>query len=266
MLTNFSSATPLTLKFPARAPLPTSMAMPGEGTAAQKWLPLESNPDVMNQFIWGLGVPKDEVELYDVYGLDDELLEMVPKPVLAVIFLFPDTAQVGWSDNEQVVGCGKKEPSDKAYFLKQIESLGNACGTIGLLHAIGNATSEIQLIDGSCLDRFFKSTSKMDPLERAAFLEKDTEMENAHSLAATAGDTEASPDVDEHFICFTCVDGELYELDGMKSQPISHGSSSPASLLQGLVSKENAEEMVKGKPTNLICIYSASSLAMICHV
>nr|XP_029116662.1 ubiquitin carboxyl-terminal hydrolase 3 isoform X2 [Elaeis guineensis] len=291
MLTNFSSATPLTLKFPARAPLPTSMAMPGEGTAAQKWLPLESNPDVMNQFIWGLGVPKDEVELYDVYGLDDELLEMVPKPVLAVIFLFPDTAQVGWSDNEQVVGCGKKEPSDKAYFLKQIESLGNACGTIGLLHAIGNATSEIQLnhlicwirryhggvqgacsmctgmkVDGSCLDRFFKSTSKMDPLERAAFLEKDTEMENAHSLAATAGDTEASPDVDEHFICFTCVDGELYELDGMKSQPISHGSSSPASLLQGLVSKENAEEMVKGKPTNLICIYSASSLAMICHV
>lgn len=38
-----------------------------------------------------------------------------------------------------------QEPSDKVYFLKQVESLGNACGTIGLLHAIGNATSEIQL-------------------------------------------------------------------------------------------------------------------------
>jgi Ubiquitin carboxyl-terminal hydrolase, family 1 len=29
------------------------------------------------------------------------------------------------------------------YFLKQ--TVGNACGTIGILHAIGNATSEINL-------------------------------------------------------------------------------------------------------------------------
>jgi hypothetical protein len=29
-----------------------------------------------------------------VYGLDDELLEMVPKPVLAVLFLFPYKSSV----------------------------------------------------------------------------------------------------------------------------------------------------------------------------
>lgn len=34
------------------------------------------------------------MEFNDVYGLDDELLEMVPKPVLAVIFLYPYTTQV----------------------------------------------------------------------------------------------------------------------------------------------------------------------------
>lgn len=46
------------------------------------------------QFLWGLGVSPDEAECYDVYGLDEELLEMVPKPVLAVLFLYPITAQV----------------------------------------------------------------------------------------------------------------------------------------------------------------------------
>jgi hypothetical protein len=49
------------------------------------------------QFLWGLGVSPDEAECYDVYGLDEELLEMVPKPVLAVLFLYPITSQVLFS-------------------------------------------------------------------------------------------------------------------------------------------------------------------------
>lgn len=199
-----------------------------ESPSAKRWLPLEANPDVMNQFLWGLGLPEDEAECYDVYGLDEELLEMVPRPVLAVLFLYPITPQ---SEEERILQDSvKKEHNDRVYFMKQ--TVGNACGTIGLLHAVGNVTSEITLLEGSFLDRFYKSTAAMDPLERAAFLEKDREMEVAHSVAATAGETEASDNVDTHFICFACVDGQLYELDGRKSAPISHGPSSPSSLLQ----------------------------------
>ncbi|KAL7167145.1 hypothetical protein ACSBR2_037757 [Camellia fascicularis] len=199
-----------------------------ESPSAKRWLPLEANPDVMNQFLWGLGLPEDEAECYDVYGLDEELLEMVPRPVLAVLFLYPITPQ---SEEERILQDGvKKEHNDRVYFMKQ--TVGNACGTIGLLHAVGNVTSEIKFLEGSFLDRFYKSTAAMDPLERAAFLEKDREMEVAHSVAATAGETEASDNVDTHFICFACVDGQLYELDGRKSAPISHGPSSPSSLLQ----------------------------------
>ncbi|XP_049415512.1 ubiquitin carboxyl-terminal hydrolase 3-like isoform X2 [Solanum stenotomum] len=195
---------------------------------AKKWLPLEANPDVMNQFLWSRGVPPDEVECYDVYGLDEELLEMVPKPVLAVLFLYPLTSQ---SEAERVQQDSEtKDPTSTIYFMKQ--TVGNACGTIGLLHAIGNITSEIKLDEGSFLDKFFKSTACMDPMERASFLESDREIEVAHSVAATAGDTEVPVNVDTHFICFTCVDGQLYELDGRKSRPISHGASTPSSLLQ----------------------------------
>ncbi|KAJ7952561.1 Ubiquitin carboxyl-terminal hydrolase [Quillaja saponaria] len=216
------------------------MATVDERASAKRWLPLEANPDVMNQFLWGLGLPEAEAECCDVYGLDEELLEMVPKPVLAVLFLYPITSKTEeerlLQDNE------KKEHSAAVYFMKQ--TVGNACGTIGLLHAVGNITSEIKLLEGSFLDRFYKSTASMDPLQRAAFLENDREMEVAHSVAAISGDTEASDNVDTHFICFTCVDGQLYELDGRKSGPIFHGASSPSALLrdaakviQGMIQK-----------------------------
>jgi hypothetical protein len=39
----------------------------------------------------------------------------------------------------------QQEAQDQVYFMEQIESLGNACGTIALLHAVGNASSEISL-------------------------------------------------------------------------------------------------------------------------
>ncbi|KAB2632404.1 ubiquitin carboxyl-terminal hydrolase isozyme L3-like [Pyrus ussuriensis x Pyrus communis] len=204
------------------------MATFDEAPSAKRWLPLEANPDVMNQFLWGLGLQEDEAECFDVYGLDGELLEMVPKPVLAVLFLYPLTAK---TEEERMMQANEKqEPKGSVYFMKQ--TVGNACGTIGLLHAVGNITSEIKLVEDSFLDRFFQKTASMDPLQRAAFLESDTEMEVAHSVAAHGGDTEASDNVDTHFICFACVDGELYELDGRKSGPISHGPSSPDSLLQ----------------------------------
>lgn len=44
--------------------------------------------------MWGLGVAEGDVQFCDVYGLDDELLAMVPQPVLAVIFLYPLTSKV----------------------------------------------------------------------------------------------------------------------------------------------------------------------------
>ena len=43
--------------------------------------------------IEGLGLNKN-VQYVDVWGLDDDLLSMVPTPVIAVLFLFPITKEV----------------------------------------------------------------------------------------------------------------------------------------------------------------------------
>ncbi|XP_010240577.1 ubiquitin carboxyl-terminal hydrolase 3 isoform X2 [Brachypodium distachyon] len=192
--------------------------------SGDRWPPLESSPEVFNQFMWSLGVPQGEAEFHDVYGLDPEALAMVPQPALAVLFCFPDPPEDPSNPQEQVLAKEEK-----------IDSLGNACGTIALLHAVGNACSEISLLENSCLDLFFKSTASMDPYERARVLDKDDDMETAHSLAASAGDTELRDIVEEHYICFMVLNGTLYELDGMKGGPIKHGSSSPESLLQDAV-------------------------------
>ncbi|XP_044454171.1 ubiquitin carboxyl-terminal hydrolase 3 isoform X1 [Triticum aestivum] len=212
---------------------PTSSASACSG---ERWPPLESRPEVFNQFMWSLGVPRGEAEFHDVYGLDADALAMVPQPVLAVVFCFPDPPEDPAAPPEQVSATEDKQESlDGVYFIKQIDSLGNACGTIALLHAVGNACSEISLLENSGLDLFFKSTASMDPYERVRVLEKDDDMARAHSLAANAGDTEIGDIVEEHYVCFTTLNGTLYELDGIKGGPIKHGPSSPESLLQDAV-------------------------------
>ncbi|XP_024369743.1 ubiquitin carboxyl-terminal hydrolase 3 [Physcomitrium patens] len=203
----------------------------------KRWLPLEANPDVMNQFLHGLGFPSD-VGCHDVFGFDDDLLAMVPTPVLAVLLLFPitkESEEASLVEQTKIAEAGQ-QVSENVYFMKQ--TVGNACGTIGLLHAVGNVAAQVDLAEDSYLQRFVKKTSVMSPDEKAHFLETDTELETAHSVAACGGDT-APPDisssVDLHFICFVCVDGGLYELDGRKKQPIYHGPSSQETLLKDSV-------------------------------
>ncbi|CAI5467870.1 unnamed protein product [Closterium sp. Yama58-4] len=223
---------------------PPADVAPGGGSGAEetrskKWLPLESNPEVMNDFVRKVGFPST-AGFHDVFGLDSDLLAMVPQPVLALLFLFllpPEERAKEPEQHDQGGTPYQATPSPEAaaqpFFVRQ--TIDNACGTIALLHAIGNNQHRLTLEQGSFLQQFFEKTKDMTPEDRAAYLEADTLLEKAHTDAAEAGDTRPPSIyecVDLHFVAFVTSGGRLYELDGRKPKPIDHGPSSPDSLLQ----------------------------------
>lgn len=201
------------------------------------WTPLESNPDVLNNLIkaWDVSGP---FEFVDVYGLDPELLAMIPQPVLAVLLLYP----VSVIEGEGTVNTESslKEFPGEVFYTKQ--TIQNACGSIAVLHSIANNVGLLNLQDGGAFAQYFLKAKQKSPQERAKLLETDTAMKNGHESCGSEGQTEApaaEDDVDLHFVCFVHKDGRLVELDGRKKGPIDHGPSSPDTLLN------DAAEVVK---------------------
>lgn len=195
------------------------------------WLPLESNPDVMNKYIHKLGV-SEEWSLTDVYGLETEMLQWIPKPVKAVILLFPCSEAYEKHralEDEELKSSPPEHPKD-LFYLKQV--IHNACGTIALVHSIAN-NKDIDINDG-VLKKYLDQTDALTPEERGKILENDLAFTETHHELAQEGQTTANPEeqVNHHFIALVNKDGELYELDGRKSFPIKHGATNEETFLE----------------------------------
>ncbi|KAL7748990.1 ubiquitinyl hydrolase 1 [Sorochytrium milnesiophthora] len=215
---------------------------------ATSWVALESNPEVMNQFIHSLGVSR-AWEFCDIYGLDEELLSMVP-PSCAVILLFPITEKYEEfrRQEEATLQSAGQSVSPSAWFIRQ--TIGNACGTIAVLHALANNSDRLHIDPESALARLLAQTRSMTPTERAAWLSTSKDLAAAHAHVAEQGQTaapSADADIDLHFVCFAAVDGTLYEFDGRKSAPIDHG---PCTELLPSVAKV-AREFMARDPDNV---------------
>lgn len=136
------------------------------------------------------------------------------------------------------------------YYMKQ--TIGNACGTIALLHCIGNNISAVSFKDGSFLSEFMKKTKDSSPEECGEFLENPPEggpsIDGIHADAAHQGQTEA-PSVDDainlHFVAFVEHEGGLWELDGRRAGPVYHGETTPQSLLHNVATVVKAEYINK---------------------
>ena len=76
----------------AKCKATTTVMTVNNASSEQKcWLPLESNPSVMNSFIADLGFDTSLYELTDVMSIEPWAFRMIPQPVAAVMMLHPLT-------------------------------------------------------------------------------------------------------------------------------------------------------------------------------
>ncbi|KAJ9109204.1 hypothetical protein QFC21_000533 [Naganishia friedmannii] len=234
---------------------------------ATKWVPLEADPEIFNAaspFLWSapLGLPKT-LKFNDLFSLDPEFLQFIPQPVFAVLLLFPCRGKLGEErEKEEAAGEGEWKGSDdenkKIWWIKQtvrtirshgpvndqlklelLFQIGNACGSIGLLHSLLNLprdpASPYALAKDSLLAKFYQETKELSGIDKAKSLDAATFFEEAHKRVAESGQStvprtaEELEHVDLHFISFvegTAADGSKHviELDGStRNGPFNRG-------------------------------------------
>ncbi|KAA1470345.1 peptidase C12 ubiquitin carboxyl-terminal hydrolase 1 [Dentipellis sp. KUC8613] len=205
--------------------------------SAQRWIPLESNPEVLNAWANRVGLIATDSQFCDVYGLDEELIDMVPHPVKAVVLLFPIRGGIETArreEDERLKKEGQPAIDPTVVWIKQ--TISNACGTMGLLHALIN--SDVAIVPESPLARFIDACQYKSPEERAHLLETTPLFADIHAEAASSGQTAPPADshTDLHFTCFVQApdaaarmsqsgisDMRIIELDGSRGGPIDRG-------------------------------------------
>ena len=60
-----------------------------ESNDNSNWLALESNPEIINNYISEIGFDTSKYVFYDILGTEEWAQEMIPQPVLAVMLLYP---------------------------------------------------------------------------------------------------------------------------------------------------------------------------------
>lgn len=208
---------------------PTKTATADPAASAPAFIPLEANPELMTSLLHTLGL-SPALQIHDVYSLTEpDLLAFIPRPALALLLVFPVSAAYEShrlsedSLSEPYLGRGPDEPV--LWFRQTIR---NACGMMGLLHAAANGPAKQFVGEGSELDRLIKEATPLGPEERSRLLEKSEGLASAHKSVASQGDTvapDARDDVDLHYVCFVRTDdGNLWELDGRRKGPIMRGT------------------------------------------
>ena len=57
----------------------------------ENWMALESNPEVINEYIQKLGFDTSEFQFHDLFSCEQWAQDMIKKPCLGLLLVFPIT-------------------------------------------------------------------------------------------------------------------------------------------------------------------------------
>ncbi|ORZ10299.1 ubiquitin carboxyl-terminal hydrolase L5 [Lobosporangium transversale] len=191
------------------------------GDDTGNWCLIESDPGVFTGLIKGIGVNGVQVE--EIYSIDKETLEDL-RPVHGLIFLFK------WEGRNPASTPGSQAPieydNDKVFFAQQV--ITNACATQAILSVLLNSPS-IDL--GEELTNFKSFVSDFPAELKGVAITNSDLIRTVHNSFARSDpfinemNDPGSKEKEDlfHFIAYTPINGQLYELDGLQEGPRNHG-------------------------------------------
>ncbi|CCK69885.1 ubiquitin-specific protease YUH1 KNAG_0D01330 [Huiozyma naganishii CBS 8797] len=168
-------------------------------------IPLESNPDVFDKFAYNLGLDTS-YNFNDIFSIDDpSLLEFLPRPMVAIVLLFPI------QKNKPAVGSAENKGTTPIW-LKQ--NFKNACGLYALLHILVN--NKHLLTKGSALLEYLESNDGHVGQNIDQFIVDfiDTYKQDFIQSSGDSQNPDPEDTIELHFISFISYGEKLWELDG----------------------------------------------------
>ena len=230
-------------------------------------MPLESDPAIITQYTQALGL-SPSLAFHDVYSISDpDLLSFVPRPVHALLLVFPVTEVYEDYRIEQDKGkdlyMGDNPVDGDIVWFRQ--TIGNACGTMGVIHSVFNgevpshlgtlsSMDILMIVPGTPLANILEKAKKMNTTDRVGLLESSDELEAAHTSFSQQGQSHA-PSADEsvetHYVALVKhINPEtgktmIYELDGRRLGPVERGELPQGEDLLGPASLQIVDEFMK---------------------
>lgn len=200
-------------------------------------LPIENNPLVLSKYLKRLGV-ENNVEFTEVYGFSDELLQMLPHPVMAFLFVFPVNRATEKLSYDRAEECAEESKAfmkkNNIVFIRQITP--NSCGSVALAHILLNK-KEINvrpdsilysLLHSQAMKEYNDSTGNSDSTSSKTDFstvigrELSLSIAEEHQEAAQEGGSSVNESTNLHFASYIAAGGRCIELDGRQENIILH--------------------------------------------